>query len=1262
MWLLVCRYTLCSNGVQDSDAGETGVDCGGDGCAACGVTFSSADIASSGDASCAPPSFTATFATDTITNVTAADFHLNTGGITDYSTTLTQRAAPNADEWVLDVAVASGFMDATMSVWMPAGSGDITPPHGAGVNNGFSIAYSPPAPTLSSEVGATGSSTANTSFNVTATFDSAVSMAASDFVVTVDSDIGVATSAVSQAGGTEWVLTVTLSAPWHNTAVTVDVPEGVTDSTCLNAAASNGGFVINFAANPCHADPCGLAFGNYADACDVVDATAGTYTCTCKSGRFGTNCRNICPDGYELSDSDDAFQCLSVVGPTNYNDATAACAVYGPMAGVHSAAQNAAARAYADANGGDGLLVWLGADDLVEEGTWVWQDGTPYPGPYTNWVGINPDDANGVQDCLAMRTDGQWDDRKCSVNYFAVCSFDSPLCSNGLLDADTGETGVDCGGHCGACTGVTVTYLSDLGANGAVVSDTYELTFTAVFSTAVSGVTEADFGLTVSSSVDVGTTTLVAVGGEPAEQWVLMAALNGTTFGPATVQVAAMAVSQGAITPAVTTGNTAFSLLFDPPKPVYSSALGATGATFSGDTFTITATFDGAVSGVTAAHFGVSATGGLAFDTAVSPSSGAAQVWVYTGTITSGRVASTITATAFAGGVATGLSPATEAGDGDFTLVYQPPVPTYTSSVGVSGSTTQASSFDITATFSSAVRGVTNATFGLSFTGATVYTATATSGNGMPNSDVWVLTVTMVSAREAGTFTAAAMAEASTGVAPANAAGATAFTVVYDPPLFTGFSSSTAATGTTVTAGPLLFTATFSSAVSGVSVQDFRMNPSTVNVDATIASDSGAASDTTWVLTVTPVSALAAGTVTVLPVVEASNFVSPANGVADGANTAYTLTFDPPVATYSSSLGASGDTTNDEVLTVTATFSSPVSGVVAADFGFDANGLDVSTPSITPVGGAPATEWTFSTTIQSGFATTTVTWGAMTEATGAVSPANGAMTGDDFSLTFAAAVPTLSSSLGASGSRTGETSITFTATFTSAVTEPTFNLNTGTLGVSTAVASDSGSSTDTIWVATVTLNSNLVQTAIVCSLEEGAADPYSLAATNNGYTLVYMADPCDDDPCDITSGRALSCATDSQADGTFTCTCATGWFGGTCADLCPDGYKQLDQLSPPRCARVTDSAVAWSDAATACGSDDFMSVHSDAANAAAVGLCVSQVASDSGCWLGGTDAAVEGTWVWQDGTPFDYEAALLDVPVTDASDCLGVYTDGWAHL
>ncbi|KAK2899177.1 hypothetical protein Q8A67_010595 [Cirrhinus molitorella] len=67
---------------------------------------------------------------------------------------------------------------------------------------------------------------------------------------------------------------------------------------------------------------------------------------------------------------------------------------------------------------------WIGAHDGVQEGQWVWSDGTPYG--YTNWCSTEPNDTNSKEDCAEINytTNHCWNDRDCSQSLGYVCAKD----------------------------------------------------------------------------------------------------------------------------------------------------------------------------------------------------------------------------------------------------------------------------------------------------------------------------------------------------------------------------------------------------------------------------------------------------------------------------------------------------------------------------------------------------------------------------------------------------------------------------------------------------------------------------------------------------------------------------------------------------------------------------------------------------------------------------------------------------------------------
>ena len=57
---------------------------------------------------------------------------------------------------------------------------------------------------------------------------------------------------------------------------------------------------------------------------------------------------------------------------------------------------------------------WLGENDIVSDGTWVWEDGVACGG-FTRWHSQEPSGGDNEQ-CLVMTEDlnGQWNDSSCS--------------------------------------------------------------------------------------------------------------------------------------------------------------------------------------------------------------------------------------------------------------------------------------------------------------------------------------------------------------------------------------------------------------------------------------------------------------------------------------------------------------------------------------------------------------------------------------------------------------------------------------------------------------------------------------------------------------------------------------------------------------------------------------------------------------------------------------------------------------------------------
>ena len=73
-------------------------------------------------------------------------------------------------------------------------------------------------------------------------------------------------------------------------------------------------------------------------------------------------------------------------------------------------------------------MMWIGLNDIVNEGDWKWSDGSSLRG-YTNWGNNQPNNAYGNQHCVAIikgivgKYDFQvkWNDFSCSKEIIYLC-------------------------------------------------------------------------------------------------------------------------------------------------------------------------------------------------------------------------------------------------------------------------------------------------------------------------------------------------------------------------------------------------------------------------------------------------------------------------------------------------------------------------------------------------------------------------------------------------------------------------------------------------------------------------------------------------------------------------------------------------------------------------------------------------------------------------------------------------------------------------
>ena len=206
-----------------------------------------------------------------------------------------------------------------------------------------------------------------------------------------------------------------------------------------------------------------------------------------------------------------------------------------------------------------------------------------------------------------------------------------------------------------------------------------------------------------------------------------------------------------------------------------------------------------------------------------------------------------------------------------------------------------------------------------------------------------------------------------------------------------------------------------------------------------------------------------------------------------------------PQVTLSTSAGTT--TTTKSVIPITATFSSPVTGVTASDF----NG---GTPFPTEAGvsyavtGGP-TEYVLTVTIDKDPRDTVPLSFDFNTATGSISPPSHG-TSSALALTYVPPTPTFASSHGPSGTTVASSVILFTAVFdnpVSGVQPSDFNVVSSD---GTVTWAESVSTTDNLsWVLAVSVASGFANTDFSVSMprDSGAITDKNAAATNNGFSL-----------------------------------------------------------------------------------------------------------------------------------------------------------------
>lgn len=61
---------------------------------------------------------------------------------------------------------------------------------------------------------------------------------------------------------------------------------------------------------------------------------------------------------------------------------------------------------------------WIGLNDLIKEKKFRWSNKDPVT--FTKWAKNEPNN-RGNEDCVHMRSKGEWNDKECDVKFHYVC-------------------------------------------------------------------------------------------------------------------------------------------------------------------------------------------------------------------------------------------------------------------------------------------------------------------------------------------------------------------------------------------------------------------------------------------------------------------------------------------------------------------------------------------------------------------------------------------------------------------------------------------------------------------------------------------------------------------------------------------------------------------------------------------------------------------------------------------------------------------------
>lgn len=290
----------------------------------------------------------------------------------------------------------------------------------------------------------------------------------------------------SFSAGTQ--LNFTLTGPWQAGTNYVDIlvynaiggnpnPYGL-----LLVANTANGFVAdsdNDGINDIN-DACICNLGNMPDGC-----VQPPHPNNCDVVAIRTAVAATCPSCIELSDFANPGCSMYFYNPNSLSGSQAqifAEQYGGNLVSIQDATENQTVINALNANGLGGTI-WIGFNDELQEGVFVWYDQKPVV--YTNWAPSEPNNAGGNEDCTQIYPDGFWNDLDCNTANSASV-FEISLCPQSVIT----NAGTICIGNTSSLIGNTIlgsqpyTYTWSVAGSGSgniitvspVISSSYSVT------------------------------------------------------------------------------------------------------------------------------------------------------------------------------------------------------------------------------------------------------------------------------------------------------------------------------------------------------------------------------------------------------------------------------------------------------------------------------------------------------------------------------------------------------------------------------------------------------------------------------------------------------------------------------------------------------------------------------------------------------------------------------------------------------------------